>query len=222
MAKNKYYVVWEGSKPGIYDTWSECQAQTNGYPQAKFKAYQSEAEAQVAFKEGWKKHWGKSNSTKSKSESNSTTKSKVSQAIFFEEDEEIDYDSISVDVGTRGNPGPIEYKGVDTRTGEMLFQVGPIENGTNNLGEFIAIIHGLSYLKKLGSNKTVYTDSKTALSWIRKKKVSSTLVRDESTKKIWELTDRALKWLQNNTYENKVLKWNTEKWGEIKADYGRK
>lgn len=216
MAKNKYYVVWEGSKPGIYDSWSECQAQTNGYPQAKFKAYPSAAEAQVAFKEGWKKHWGKTNSTKPKS------KSKSSQTSLFETDEEIDYDSISVDVGTRGNPGPIEYKGVDTRTGEVLFQVGPIEKGTNNLGEFIAIIHGLSYLKKLDSHKTVYTDSKTALSWIRNKKVASTLVRDESTEKIWELTDRALSWLHHNTYENKVIKWKTEKWGEIKADYGRK
>jgi ribonuclease HI len=214
MAKNKYYVVWEGSKPGIYDSWSECQAQTNGYPQAKYKAYPSAAEAKVAFKEGWKKHWGKSK--------NKTAKSKVSQPSLFEAKEEIDYDSISVDVGTRGNPGPIEYKGVDTQTGEILFQVGTIENGTNNLGEFIAIIHGLSYLKKLGSNKTVYTDSKTALSWIRNKKVASTLVRDESTKKVWELTDRALNWLQNNTYQNKVLKWKTEEWGEIKADYGRK
>jgi ribonuclease HI len=219
MAKNKYYVVWEGSKPGIYDSWSECQAQTNGYPQAKFKAYQSKAEAEVAFKEGWKKHWGKSNSTKSNTK---TVSKKVSQPSLFEAAEEIDYDSISVDVGTRGNPGPIEYKGVDTQTGEVLFQVGPIENGTNNLGEFIAIIHGLSYLKKLGSNKTVYTDSKTALSWIRNKKVASTLVRDESTKKVWELTDRALNWLHHNTYQNKVLKWKTEEWGEIKADYGRK
>jgi ribonuclease HI len=219
MAKNKYYVVWEGSKPGIYDSWSECQAQTNGYPQAKFKAYQSKAEAKVAYKEGWKKHWGKSNSTKSNTKKVSK---KVSQPSLFEQPEEIDYDSISVDVGTRGNPGPIEYKGVDTQTGEVLFQVGPIENGTNNLGEFIAIIHGLSYLKKLGSNKTVYTDSKTALSWIRNKKVASTLVRDESTKKVWELTDRALNWLHNNTYQNKVLKWKTEEWGEIKADYGRK
>jgi ribonuclease HI len=90
------------------------------------------------------------------------------------------------------------------------------------LGEFIAIVHALAYLKQRESNKTVYTDSRTALSWIRNKKVGSTLIRDESTKKIWELTDRAVNWLKTNTYENKILKWNTEEWGEIKAAFGRK
>lgn len=138
------------------------------------------------------------------------------------ETETIDYDSISVDVGTRGNPGPIEYKGVDTQTGEILFYVGPVENGTNNLGEFIAIVHALAYLKQQGSKKTVYTDSRTALAWLRNKKPSTTLPRNESTAKVWELTDRAVQWLQTNTYPNKILKWNTVEWGEIKADFGRK
>jgi ribonuclease HI len=134
----------------------------------------------------------------------------------------IDYDSISVDVGTNGNPGPVEYKGVDTKTGEVIFSHGPIRKGTNNLGEFLAIVHALAYLKKQGSSKTVYSDSENALKWVRQKAVSSTLVRDKSTEEIWDLVDRAEKWLRTNTYDNKVLKWQTKQWGEIKADYGRK
>ncbi|GGG06266.1 ribonuclease H [Paenibacillus abyssi] len=213
MAKQKYYVVWEGKLPGIYDSWAACQKQVSGFQDAKFKSYESKEQAEKAFKEGWKKHWG---------QGKGGPKTTVKQSALMLSKEEIDYDSISVDVGTRGNPGPVEYKGVDTRTGEILFYVGPIENGTNNLGEFIAIIHALSYLQKIGSSKTVYTDSRTALSWIRNKKVASSLVRNESTKKIWELTDRAVQWLHSNTYNNKILKWNTEEWGEIKADFGRK
>jgi ribonuclease HI len=104
----------------------------------------------------------------------------------------------------------------------VLFYKGPISKGTNNMGEFLAIVHALAYLKKQGSNKTIYTDSVTALSWLRKKEVASNLVRDASTEEIWTLVDRALKWLQSHTYSNPIVKWDTRKWGEIKADFGRK
>jgi ribonuclease HI len=116
----------------------------------------------------------------------------------------------------------VEYKGVDTRTGEIIFSVGPISKGTNNLGEFLAIVHALAYLKKEGSSKTVYTDSVNAMKWLKQKAVSTTLARDASTEEIWLMIDRAEQWLRTNTYSNKVLKWQTKQWGEIKADYGRK
>lgn len=215
MAGSKYYVIWEGHKPGIYTNWAECQKHVSGYKDAKFKSYTSKQEAEKAYAEGWKKHWGKGSASGGSNKKNTSTAGIGSGA-------EIDYDSISVDVGTHGNPGPIEYQGVDTRTGEVLFAKGPISKGTNNLGEFLAIVHSLAYLKKLGSNKTVYSDSRTALKWLRDKKVATTLVRDETTAEVWDLVDRALDWLHNNTYSNKVLKWETEVWGEIKADYGRK
>ena len=215
MAKQKYYVVWEGKTPGIYNTWNECKAQVDGVANARYKSYESLQEAEAALKAGANKSWGKGKAP-AKTGAKAAPKSPGAGAG------EIDYDSISVDVGTRGNPGPVEYKGVDTQTGEILFYVGPIENGTNNLGEFIAIVHGLAYLKQLGSTKTIYTDSRTALSWLKNRKIASTLVRSPSTAKIWEMADRALQWVNTNTYENKVVKWNTEEWGEIRADFGRK
>lgn len=221
MAKQKYYVVWVGKKPGVYTSWAECQEQTNQHPEAKFKSYGTREEAEAAYKAGWKKHWGKGRGSTGR-----TSSAKSVQPTFKNNDisveKEVDYNSISVDVGTRGNPGPVEYKGVDTQSGEVIFSHGPIAKGTNNLGEFLAIVHGLAYLNKIGSDKTVYSDSLNAIKWVKQKKVASTLPRDESTKEIWTLVDRAEAWLRNNDYSNKVLKWHTEKWGEIKADYGRK
>ncbi len=231
MVKQKYYVVWKGRTPGIYTSWAECQDQVNGFEQARYKSFESNELAEKAYKAGWQKHWGQAGSNSSTFSSHASRKGRAKasqtgteakQARLFNSNDEIDYNSISVDVGTKGNPGPIEYKGVDTKTGEVLFYVGPIENGTNNLGEFIAIVHALAYLKQQGSNKTIYTDSKTALKWIGQKQVNTTLKRNASSQKVWELTDRALDWLNKNTYQNKILKWDTEHWGEIKADFGRK
>jgi len=209
MAKKKYYVVWIGRKPGVYTSWAECEAQVKQFDNAKFKSFSTKPAAEKAYKDGWKEHWG---------QAGIKTKKTAPDAA----NDTIDYNSISVDVGTRGNPGPVEYQGVDTKTGEVIFSHGPISKGTNNLGEFLAIVHALAYLNKIGSNKTIYTDSRNAMKWVREKKVSTTLKRDKSTEEIWNLIDRALHWLHTNEYENKILKWETKKWGEIKADYGRK
>ena len=215
MAKGKYYVVWQGKQPGIYTNWPDCQKQVNGYTDAKYKSFATKAEAEQAYQKGWKGFWGSGSGGSSGAKRVSTRKTE-------EPIGEIDYDSISVDVGTQGNPGPVEYKGVDTRTGEVIFEKGPVRKGTNNLGEFLAIVHALALLKSQGSTKTVYSDSVNAIKWVKQKAVATTLPRDASTAEIWVLIDRALEWLHTNTYENKVLKWHTKVWGEIKADYGRK
>ncbi|ULL19187.1 ribonuclease H [Paenibacillus sp. H1-7] len=220
MAKQKYYVVWEGKVPGIYNTWAECQAQTNGYPQARFKAYESESEAKAAMARGWKASFVAANAKGSTAGTASASRSKT--AASSGTPPQADLDSLSVDVGSRGNPGIVEYKGVNTRTGEVVFQHPPIAKGTNNLGEFLAIVHALAYLNKQGSSMTIYSDSVTAISWVRKKEVATNLPRDASTEEIWTLVDRALSWLRSHTYSNKILKWDTKAWGEIKADYGRK
>lgn len=226
MAKQKYYVVWEGKQPGVYSTWAECQAQTDHYTGAKYKSYESKAAAEAAYKAGWKGNWGTGAASSAASGGSAKAKGKPAysrgRSTGVETSEEIDYDSISVDVGTRGNPGPVEYKGVDTQTGDVIFSCGPIRKGTNNLGEFLAIVHALALLNKEGSSKTVYSDSVNAMKWVKQKKVATTLPRDASTEEIWTLIDRAENWLRSHTYDNKVLKWQTKAWGEIKADYGRK
>lgn len=131
-------------------------------------------------------------------------------------------ESISVDAACSGNPGPMEYRGVDTKTGEELFHHGPIANGTNNIGEYLAIVHGLAMLKQKNSQLPIYSDSAIAIGWVAKKGLNTTVARNESTEELWQLIDRATKWLQTNDYETKIYKWDTANWGEIKADFGRK
>ncbi len=212
MANAKFYVVWVGKTPGIYTSWNDCKAQVDGVPGAKYKSYPSRAEAEKAYGQGFRKSFAAAGV---KSGGASAGKSKAPAG-------EYDPNSICVDAASSGNPGIVEYQGVDTATGERLFHQGPIPKGTNNLGEYLAIVHGLAYLKQLGSDKTIYSDSQTAMKWVRDKKPATTLARDASTEDIWRRVDRATAWLHANTYSNKILKWNTEAWGEVKADFGRK
>ena len=116
----------------------------------------------------------------------------------------------------------MEYRGVDTKTKKQLFIQGPFEEGTNNIGEFLALVHGLAYLKQRNSNRIIYTDSRTALSWVKKKRCNTKLKRSEKNKDIFELVDRAIKWLKTNNYITTIVKWETKAWGEIPADFGRK
>jgi ribonuclease HI len=116
----------------------------------------------------------------------------------------------------------MEYQGVDTQTGKLLFRQGPFKKGTNNIGEFLAIIHGLAYLKQRKSNRIIYTDSRTAMSWVRKKNCNTKLVESPDNKQLFELVRRAVDWLKTNSYTTPVVKWETRAWGEIPADFGRK
>jgi ribonuclease HI len=94
--------------------------------------------------------------------------------------------------------------------------------GTNNIGEFLAIVHALAFLKKHEVNIPVYTDSLTALKWVKDKKVKTKLKETPENEELFELIERAVNWLNNNTYNNAILKWDTKNWGEIPADFGRK
>ncbi|SDJ11412.1 ribonuclease H [Natribacillus halophilus] len=198
MAKNKYYVVWHGRTPGIYQTWAECQKQVNGFKGARFKSFTSRQEAERAYES---EHTDGESSHK--------------EQTYIEE-------SISVDAGTHGNPGPVEYQGVYTKDGHVLFAVEPFAKGTNNMGEFLAIVHALAWQKQEGMALPIYSDSQTAIGWVKKKKAKPTLARDETTEEIWQAIGRAESWLHHNDLTAPVLKWDTQAWGEIKADYDRK
>ncbi|MCL4154662.1 UNVERIFIED_CONTAM: hypothetical protein GTU68_063191 [Idotea baltica] len=196
MAKPKYYVVWEGVEPGIYSSWSSCQAQIKGFPNAKYKSYKTRQEAEDAY---------------------------ISvKKVIKTTNTNIIWASWSVDAACAGNPGVMEYQGVHTDDGSQIFHQ-KFELGTNNIGEFLGIVHALALLQKLGDEKMpIYTDSRTALGWVKKKKAKTTLVKNSKTRRLYETIDRAEKWLTNNTYKNPILKWETKSWGEIPADFGRK
>ena len=207
--KKKYYVVWDGVSPGIYESWSECQLQIKGYPNAKYKSYPSREAAHEAFKSGYKEPSKKSNAK--------------SPLKLNHIDLPFEKESISVDAACSGNPGIMEYRGVHTFDKSEIFRQGPFHDGTNNIGEFLALVHALALLKKKGKeNTTIYTDSRTAMAWVRRKKVKTTLKKTTRNTILFELISRAEQWLATNQYVNPIIKWPTEKWGEIPADFGRK
>jgi ribonuclease HI len=208
MAKVKYYVVWDGVEPGVYDSWTKCQQQINGYPNAKYKSYKSKAEADKAYVSG------ADNEIKKSVKSNKPKIEFDKHGIIFE--------SWSVDAACSGNPGVMEYQGVHTKDGSQIFhQKFPL--GTNNIGEFLGIVHALALLKKLGnSTMPIYTDSRNAMLWINKKKAKTTLIKNNQTKLLFDTIGRAESWLKENSFKNPILKWETKKWGEIPADFGRK
>ncbi len=208
--KGKFYTVWKGKKPGVYDSWKDCKAAIEGYGGAQFKSFLTFEAAKKAYNGNYETYKGKKNKEASLTPEQLL---KIGQP---------NYHSISVDAASSGNPGVMEYQGVDTKTKKVLFKQGPFAEGTNNIGEFLAIVHGLAFLKQHKSDRIIYTDSRTAMSWVRKKHCNTKLVETEKNKALFELIRRAVHWLKNNTYNTPVVKWETKAWGEIPADFGRK
>ena len=211
MAKKpKYYVVWDGHNPGIYDNWKACQQQVKNYPNAKYKSYPSRAAAEQAY------HSGPDTAIKKPGKQRPTS-------IILPEELPIDWSSISVDAACSGNPGVLEYRGVLTKDGTEIFRMGPFKDGTNNVGEFLALVHALAMLKKQGDTATmIYSDSRIAIGWVKRKKAKTTLKKSAMNARWIGLISRAEQWLKANSYATKIEKWNTKEWGEIPADFGRK
>jgi len=207
MANKKWYVVWKGLTPGIYEVWADCQKQIAGFEHALYKSFESHEEAIRAYRSDPWKYLGKNKTAKP-----NPGPGKPSMIRH----------SLSVDAACSGNPGVMEYRGVYTDNGEEIFRIGPFKQGTNNIGEFLALVHGLALLKQQNSPLPVYSDSVNAIAWVRNKKCKTKLAPCEANKTLFEWIERAEKWLENNTYSTPVLKWETGEWGEIPADFGRK
>ena len=235
MAKQKYYVVWNGPSPGVYSSWEACQEAVSGVSGAKYKSFKSQAEAEDAFEMGEEAYEeanacddsNSNNSSKSGNSGNSSSSCDISKPIRpaynpAKLPAEAIREAIAVDAACSGNPGAMEYRGVYLADGKEIFHYGPV-HGTNNIGEFLAIVHGLALLKQKGlDNMPIYSDSVNAQLWVRKHHCKTTLVRNDQTEKLYQMIERAEAWLRNNTYKNPIIKWQTDKWGEIPADFGRK
>lgn len=206
--KGKFYVVWQGNRTGIFPTWADCKAAIRDYPRAQYKSFPNFDQAKEALAGEYKDYVGKTTSSLSPDKLKRIGKP--------------NYNSISVDAASSGNPGTVEYRGVETKSKKQIFHQGPFEYGTNNIGEFLALVHGLALLKKHQSNLLIYTDSRIAMGWVKKKKCNSKLPRSTRNAEIYELVDRAEKWLKENEYTTVIVKWETKAWGEIPADFGRK
>jgi len=208
MTKNKYYVVWQGRICGVFDNWNDCKAQVDGFENAKYKSFDTKPEAEKAFLEGYNYFY------KNKSNNKFT-------ALFDSNNSPV-LNSLAVDAACNMVTGQMEYQGVHTGTKELWFKQGPFPKASNNIGEFLALVHGLALLKQKNINIPIYSDSITAIAWVRQKKHKSIVLPTEQNEVIFDLLVRAEFWLQNNSFKTPIIKWNTKEWGENPADFGRK
>lgn len=211
--RKKFYVVWNGYATGVFDSWEECKLQVDGYPDAKYKSFNSQDEAVAAYRGDPVEQLDLLKSIATHS----------NQSVNYDAFPEIRQDALAVDAACSKNPGPVEYQGVWVRTGERIFHAGPFPGGTNNIGEYLALVHGLALLKQQGRPDTpIYTDSRTARAWVRNRHPKTALTPTPENAELFRMMNRATAWLQNNTITNPILTWDTPNWGEIPADFGRK
>ena len=213
MAKTKYYVVWKGRKRGIFPTWAECEKQVKGFVGAEFKAFESAAEARLAFAAGYAKHRGKP----------------ASQGKWKRSASQPRLPSLCADAACSGSPGWLEYRVVETETGQQLLREGPLAEGTNNVGEFLAIVEALRWLRRHRLDWPIYSDSENAITWVRARRCNTKLKRTAANRRLFEMIGRAVADLPTLLDETAgatgrplILKWETKTWGENPADFGRK
>ena len=213
--KAKFYVVWQGREAGIYDSWSDCEAQVKGVA-AKYKSFTTREEAEKALAEGFEKHITSTPRTAptTKPHRDTTPENMLLQGIKLP--------ALAVDAACSGNPGMMEFRGVIADTCTEVFHRGPYVDGTNNIGEFLALVLGLAYLKQQKLDWALYSDSKTAISWVKQKQCKTKIEWNSKNQDLLLAVRAAEKWLQENTWTTPIYKWETENWGEIPADFGRK
>jgi len=208
MSKKKtaYYVVWSGHVPGVYDNWADCEQQVKGFEGAKYKGFASQAEAERALHESPEKYILR------KAGSTEKVQSPTNPIL----------PALAVDAACSGNPGVMEFRGVIADTGTEVFHRGPFVNGTNNIGEFLALVLGLAWLKQNNLPWALYSDSRTALAWLRKGHADTKIEWNASNQDLFFMVRKAEMWLHDNTWNTPIYKWDTKAWGEIPADFGRK
>lgn len=205
MAKNKFYVVWKGRRPGLYTDWSACEAQVKGFPGAEYKSFASREMAEAALRGRYADQIGKP----------------ASQGLWLFAPHPPVIPSLCVDAACSGAPGPLEYRGVLTESGAQVFHAGPFADGTSNVGEFLALVQGMNWLATRQLDWPIYSDSANAIAWVKSGKCKTNLERLPTNKMLFDLIAQAEETLKElKTF--KVLKWDTEAWGEIPADFGRK
>ena len=209
MAKNQFYTVWSGRQIGVFASWDECRQQVEGFPGAKYKGFPTRESAESAFK--------------SEPDFNKSEMEPIkSWASLPDGTPKPEQNAIAVDAACSGNPGKMEYRGVYVATNTEIFKSPVFEGGTNNIGEFLAIVHCLAWQQKNRISLPIYSDSVNGQKWVSQGLCRTKLVQTEKNRYLFEVIRRAEKWLHDNTFRVPIHKWRTEIWGEIPADFGRK
>ena len=214
MAKSKFYVVWNGRQVGVFSNWDSCKMQIEGFKGAQYKSFPDRASAEQAFKAGY------DNVCQQTTDNRQQTSSKPFEGL--PESQQPIGQSIAVDAACSGNPGKMEFQGVFVETKTHLFKSPVYEHGTNNIGEFLAIVYCLAWQKKNNLSYPIYSDSVNAQKWVREGICKTKITENDKNKPLFEVIRWAENWLHTNSFRVPIYKWKTEIWGEIPADFGRK
>ena len=140
-------MVWNGRKTGVFTSWNVVKKQVDGFENAQYKSFTSLDEAEIASKKKYEDYKGKNTTKPTLS---TLEKEKYGKPIL---------ESIAVDAACAGNPGKMEYRGVLTHNKQQIFIKGPFKKGTNNIGEFLALVHGIALLKSKNQHTLpIYSD----------------------------------------------------------------
>lgn len=226
MAGRRYYVVWRGRHPGVYDDWEDALEQIDGFDGAFFKSFDNATAAAAAYRRDHRAEERRElgallAGSQTHGDRKGTPEPMAGQPDYMAIPE-IDLDAWAVDASCQGNPGRMEYQGVELMTGRVLFRIGPFDDATNNIGEFLAIVHALSLMERQGKWHTIYSDSVSGMAWVRNRRIKTQLQPTDRNRQVFQLMARAQAWLNSHSYPSRILKWQTEQWGEIPADFGRK
>ena len=112
----KYYAVRRGRIPGVYEEWSECEAQVKGFPNALYKSFRTRLEAEFYLLE----------EEAEKQESPAVPappaeEEPESASLLPEEKEEPAWPEIYVDGSFRADTGEYSYGMVILEGGEELY-----------------------------------------------------------------------------------------------------
>lgn len=136
-----------------------------------------------------------------------------------ESEQQVNYPTagIATDCAHSTKHGLTQFRGIDLKTGEQIF-FEDIGNKTVNIGEFLGVVTAIKYiLENDYSPRIIYTDSITAIAWVRDKKTAS--------KKKYPALKKAeifLKAMSEEIDKIEILHWDNNKLGEIPADFGHK
>lgn len=208
--KNKFYTVWSGRRVGVFSSWDECRLQVEGFAGARYKGFPDRQSAENAFKDGYERA----------NDKNTLTSERIGRLPENQPRPNVTY--IAVDAACSGNPGKMEYRGVYVETGTEIFKSPVFEGGTNNIGEFLAIVHCLAWEQKNRLNIPIYSDSYNGQKWVSEGRCKTKLQESKKNEYLFDVIRRAERWLAENTFRVPIYKWRTEIWGEIPADFGRK
>jgi ribonuclease HI len=205
----KFYVVFRGRKAGVYATWEECRSQIEGVPGHSCKAYKSRCDAEDALRAGSARAFEATR----KERAAQVWRSKIPGAC------------IAVDAACAGVPGPTEYRGVLLPECSEIFHSQLYARGTNNVGEFLAIVEGMRWLAERSfTSLPLYSDSQVGLGWVRAGKCNTHMASASPDLKM--AIEAADSWLRASPEAPKLVpmlrKWPTSEFGEIPADFGRK